>query len=168
MKKLLMILLPLMVATVSLGCNPDNRKPQEEIPGGNDDEGKDDPGQPEDPDSANILITVGQTTFYATLADNETATEFKKLLPMTVSMTELNGNEKYCALSVSLPTDASNPGTIRNGDIMLYGPRTLVLFYESFQTSYSYTRVGTVDNPSGLENALGTGNVTVTFALLTE
>lgn len=85
---------------------------------------------------------------------------------MTVLMSEMNGNEKYCYLSGNLPTAASNPGTIRAGDLMLYGSNCVVLFYETFQTSYSYTRIGRADNPSGLAAALGSGNVTITFELI--
>lgn len=86
-----------------------------------------------------------------------------ELLPLTVNMIELNENEKYYDLSQSLPVNASNPGTIRNGDLMLYGSKTLVLFYKSFSTPYSYTKLGHVDDITGLIAALGTGNVTVTF-----
>jgi hypothetical protein len=78
-------------------------------------------------------------------------------------MTELNGNEKYFTLSNSLPTNASKPSSIQTGDLMLYGSNTLVLFYKTFSTSYSYTKLGRVDDPAGLAAALGSGNVTVTF-----
>ena len=80
-------------------------------------------------------------------------------------MKELNNNEKYYDLPHSLPTNSSNPGTIQNGDLMLYGSKTIVLFYKTFPTSYSYTRLGYINNPSGLQSALGSGNVTVTFEL---
>jgi hypothetical protein len=112
-----------------------------------------------------LLIKIGADTFNATLENNPTATAFIALLPLTVNMTELNGNEKYFDLPDRLPTNASNPGTIQNGDLVLYGSKTLVLFYKSFSTSYDYTKLGRVDNPSGLAAALGTGNVSVTFEL---
>ncbi len=84
---------------------------------------------------------------------------------MTIKMSELNGNEKYFSLAAKLPTNASNPGTIRNGDLMLYGSNTIVLFYETFSTSYSYTRLGRINDPAGLTAAVGSGSVTVTFQL---
>jgi hypothetical protein len=112
-----------------------------------------------------LKITVGAKTFSATLLDNATATALKKLLPMTVEMTELNGNEKYFRLPSNLPANASNPGTIQVGDLMLYGSNTLVLFYESFSTSYTYTKIGRIDDASGLAAALGAGNVKVSFEL---
>ena len=110
-----------------------------------------------------INIIVGSKTFTATLADSETGEAFAALLPLTVTMKELNGNEKYHYLSTSLPTAAYRPGTIHSGDLMLYGNNCVVLFYETFNTSYSYTRIGAIDNPSGLAAALGSGNVSVRF-----
>ena len=110
-----------------------------------------------------INIIIGSKTFTATLADSETGEAFAALLPLSVTMNELNGNEKYHYLSSSLPTAAYQPGTIYAGDLMLYGNNCVVLFYKTFNTSYSYTRIGTIDDPSGLVSALGFGNVSVRF-----
>lgn len=112
-----------------------------------------------------MKITVGIKTFTATFQNNAAAAAFKEMLPLTLDMNELNGNEKYAPLPNSLTTISSNPGTIQRGDLMLYGNNTLVLFYESFSTSYSYTRIGKIDDISALKNALGAGNVTVKFEL---
>ncbi len=113
-----------------------------------------------------IKITVNSQTFTATLLDNNSAKAFKEILPLTITMTELNSNEKYYDLPISLPTNSSNPGTIKNGDLMLYGSKTLVLFYKTFSTSYSYTKLGSVDDGTGLALALGSGNVSITFELV--
>ena len=110
-----------------------------------------------------INVIVGSKTFTATLADSETGEAFAALLPLNVTMNELNGNEKYHYLSSSLPTAADQPGTINAGDLMLYGNNCVVLFYETFNSSYSYTRLGAIDNPSGLAAALGSGDVSVRF-----
>lgn len=112
-----------------------------------------------------IKITVNSQTFTATLLDNNSAKAFKEMLPLAIHMMELNGNEKYYDLPNSLPTNSSNPQTIKNGDLMLYGSKTLVLFYKTFSTSYSYTKLGAIDDVTGLASALGSGNVTVTFEL---
>lgn len=123
-------------------------------------------GDPNDDSMRNkITIRIGDKTFMATLSDNPTATAFKALLPMTIMMTELNGNEKYFDLATGLPTNASRPSSIQTGDLMLYGSRTLVLFYKTFSTSYSYTKFGCIDDTAGLAVALGSGNATVTFEM---
>lgn len=113
-----------------------------------------------------MKIIVGVNSYVATLYDNETANAFAALLPLSITMNELNGNEKYYYLSGNLPNSPSNPSTIQNGDLMLYGSNCIVLFYETFSTSYSYTKIGTVDNPTGLKTALGQNNPTVTFELI--
>ena len=79
-------------------------------------------------------------------------------------MGDLNGNEKYASLPKRLPTDASRPGTIRTGDLMLYGADTLVVFYLTFDSPYAYTRLGRVDDPTDLTETLGRGNVRIVFS----
>lgn len=110
-----------------------------------------------------INVIIGGAAFSATIDDTETGRAFHALLPMTINMNELNGNEKYYYLDTSLPTASYRPGTINAGDIMLYGSSCVVLFYETFSSGYSYTRIGAVDNPDRLAQVLGDGNVTVRF-----
>jgi hypothetical protein len=112
-----------------------------------------------------IKITGNTQIFTATLLDNDTANAFKKMLPLTIKMNELNGNEKFGDLPNSLPTNPSVPKTITNGDLMIYGSKTLVVFYRTFTTSYSYTKLGQIDNVTGLASALGAGDIVVTFEL---
>lgn len=119
----------------------------------------------EETEETAVTLTVGEQTFSAVLLESETAREFADLLPMTLDMSELNGNEKYFYLDGHLSTHAGQPGQINAGDLMLYGDNCLVLFYETFPSGYSYTRLGHIDDPSGLAEALGTGSITVSFAL---
>ncbi|MEG0915415.1 MAG: cyclophilin-like fold protein [Myroides sp.] len=115
------------------------------------------------PSTSKMKITVGTAVFTATLYDNPSANVFKALFPLTINMKELNNNEKYFDLPNPLPTNASVGGDIKAGDLTLYGTNTLVLFYKSFNTSYSYTKLGYIDNPTGLATTLGNGNVVVKF-----
>ena len=111
----------------------------------------------------NIKVIINNKTYTATLEDNNTSKEFINMLPLEINMQELNNNEKYYYLDNKLATNSYNPKTINKGDIMLYGNNCLVLFYESFNTSYSYTRLGKIDNPEDLNSILGSGNVIVRF-----
>jgi hypothetical protein len=111
-----------------------------------------------------MWMTVGKRRFAITLADTDAARAFATMLPLTLDMEELNGNEKKKELPNPLPTDASRPGTIRNGDLLLWGSRTVVVFYLTFDSSYSYTRIGRVDDAAGLAQALGPRDVRVTFS----
>jgi hypothetical protein len=112
-----------------------------------------------------MWMTVGTHRFAVTLEDNSTARALKQLLPITLDMEELNGNEKHASLPRSLPTRSARPGTIRVVDVLLYGNNTLVVFYETFTSSYSYTRIGRFEGSGGLASALGPGNQRITFTV---
>lgn len=112
-----------------------------------------------------ISITINEQTFTGTLISSPTTSAFKKLLPLDMTMTELNGNEKYYHLPQKLPTNPESIQTIQAGDLMLFGSDTLVLFYEDFSTSYSYTPLGNIANPSDLKEALGRGDSPITITL---
>lgn len=117
------------------------------------------------PKEERMWMTVGDKRFAITLDDSESARALAQLLPLTLDMTELNANEKYASLPQRLPARAARPGTIRNGDLMLYGNNTLVIFYETFESTYAYTRLGRVDSSNQLVETLGKGNVSVHFSV---
>ena len=102
-------------------------------------------------------ITINNKEYNIQLENNETVNKFIELLPLEFNMSELNGNEKYVYLNTKLPTNPSNLKRINSGDIMLYGNNCLVIFYKSFNTSYSYTKIGHINN---LDN-LGSNDIKV-------
>lgn len=110
-----------------------------------------------------ITVKIEGVSFAVTLQDNATVKAFRSMLPLTLTMNEHGGNEKYYNLAGNLPTNAYRPEMIRRGDLMLWGDNCLVLFYETFSSSYSYTPIGKIDNPSGLPEAVGKGRVIMTF-----
>ena len=99
-----------------------------------------------------IKFIITDKNYSLILEDNETTRKLLENLPMNVEMNELNGNEKYVYMDVEYPTNSINPKHINKGDVMLYGNNCLVIFYKSFDTSYSYTRIGHIENLEDLGN----------------
>lgn len=112
-----------------------------------------------------VNVKIKDNEYKLKLYDNHTAKDFLSLLPITVNMNDLNSNEKYYNLSKNLTAKIENIGCIKTGDFLLYGNNCIVLFYESFRTSYSYTRLGYIENTEGLKETLGKGNVEITFSV---
>lgn len=110
-----------------------------------------------------VNININGTNYTATLEENNTTKKLINKLPLKITMDELNGNEKYYYMDSSLPTDSKRVGKIETGDMMLYGSNCLVIFYDSFSTPYSYTRIGKIDNPDSLKSVVGKGNIEVTI-----
>lgn len=110
-----------------------------------------------------ITIRLNQKTFHITLQQNNTVEALLQYLPMTVTMNDLNNNEKYFYMSKTLPTQSEFVYHIEAGDFMLYEDRCLVLFYDSFKTNYAYTRLGHIDNVDDFIETLHDGSMEVTF-----
>ena len=99
-----------------------------------------------------IKVIINDKEYDVDLIDNITVKEFLKELPTEYLMKELNGNEKYYFLDNSLPTVVEDVGHINKGDVMLYKDNCLVIFYESFDTPYQYTKIGHINNLDELSN----------------
>lgn len=112
-----------------------------------------------------INLIVNNKTFTATLENNQTVQELIQNFPMTLNMSDLHSNEKYNYLNSSLTTNSSIPRMINAGDIKLYGNNCLVVFYDDFRNSYSYTNLGKVDNVDDFVTELGSGSVNIRFEL---
>ena len=112
-----------------------------------------------------INLIVNNKTFTATLNNNETVRQLVSMFPMTLNMSDLHSNEKYNYLDTTLTTNSNISGRINAGDIKLYGNDCLVVFYESFSNSYSYTDLGRVDNVNAFVSELGSGSVNIKFEL---
>ena len=112
-----------------------------------------------------MKIEVNGSLFTATLADNAAADALADWVeegPVTLELSDYAGFEKVGPLGRSLPASDSQT-TTHAGDIVLYQGDQIVLFYGS--NSWSYTRLGHIDDLTGWEDALGGGDVTVTLSL---
>ena len=108
---------------------------------------------------AKIYVSLNNEKLEINLEENSTTSALVKLLPLDTTMNDLNKNEKYAYLDESLPTNTYSPKHIEVGDVMLFGDNCLVIFYESFDTSYSYSKIGHINNLPKLDN----GDITVTL-----
>jgi len=113
-----------------------------------------------------LKISVNGTELTATLADSTAAKEFAEKLkdePVTVTLNEYGGFEKVGKLPWSL-TKTDESIVTEAGDIMLYQGNQMTIFYNS--NSWSYTKLGHIDNITGeeLANLFGEGNITVTLS----
>ena len=111
-----------------------------------------------------MWMKVGDHRLGIPWIENAAAPAFTAQLPLTLHMADLNSNEKHAHLSKALPTNERRPVTIHSGDLMLYGSDTLVVFYRTFESSYAYTRLGHVNDPAALAQALGQRDVRIIFS----
>ncbi|MCD7857246.1 MAG: hypothetical protein LUG55_05525 [Clostridiales bacterium] len=112
-----------------------------------------------------MKVQIGGSVFTATLEENEAVNALVAMMeeaPVVIEMNDYSGFEKVGPLGTSLPTSDSRTMT-QAGDIVLYNGNQIVIFYGS--NSWSYTRLGHIDDLTGWEEALGGGDVTVTFSL---
>ncbi|WP_317854425.1 cyclophilin-like fold protein [Chakrabartyella piscis] len=112
-----------------------------------------------------LQIMVGAYDFTTTFADNSSAKALKELLAdgdITIDMVDYGGFEKVGSLGTSLPTNNTSI-TTELGDIILYQGNQIVIYYDT--NSWSFTRLGKIENTENLKEALGSGDVTVTLSL---
>lgn len=112
-----------------------------------------------------MTLQIGNSSFTATLENNPAVDAFVEMMndsSVIIQMNDYSGFEKVGSLGTNLPADDKQT-TTHAGDIVLYNGNQIVIFYGS--NSWSYTRLGKIDDLSGWEDALGSGDVTVTFSL---
>lgn len=120
----------------------------------------------EESSTVKINVEVQGHTFTASMEENEAAAQLLEMMseePVVISMSDYAGFEKVGSLGTSLPTNNVQT-TTQAGDIVLYNGNQIVIFYGS--NSWSYTRLGKIDDLTGWKEALGSGDVTVKFSLI--
>ena len=77
-----------------------------------------------------IKINIGGKTLIAILADNATARDFASVLPLTVSMKDLFGREKYGDLPKALSENGPRKNRNEVGEIAYWSPdRQFAIYY---------------------------------------
>lgn len=112
-----------------------------------------------------IIMKVDDKAFTLELADTTAAKELVAWLQkedITISMQDFGGFEKVGELGMKLTADDEDI-TTKAGDIMLYQADKIVIFYGS--NNWSYTRIGSIHDLTGLKEALANNHVDVTFTL---
>lgn len=160
------ILLILMTVIILAGCQNNSSSITEQDTQQNDslqqDEKQND--TEEDNDAMKMILTINDQDFVISLEQNDATQALVEQLPIEMTMEDLNGNEKYYYTQNSFPADTQSIGKIEAGDFMLFGNNCLVLFYDSFSTSYSYTRLGKVEDVEGYLKVINQStNVNVTL-----
>ena len=162
------LLIVCALAAVLSGCGGSSQTENVETQVGAEPAGQESAEQNDKEETAmdrKMTVEVGGSQFTATLEDNEAVDALVQMMeenPVTIQMSDYAGFEKVGSLGASLPTSNSQT-TTQAGDIVLYQGNQIVIFYGS--NSWSYTRLGRIDDLTGWESALGNGDVTVTFSL---
>lgn len=162
-----------IVQSESEAATSDAESPVPEIPGGISEPSEpalgnmtvDNTENEEELTEMKMTVQVGESTFTATLEKNAAVDALVEMMEhgsVTIQMSDYAGFEKVGALGSSLPT-SNRQTTTQAGDIVLYQGNQIVLFYGS--NSWSYTRLGKIDDLTGWTEALGGGDVSVTFSL---
>ena len=162
---LIVVIIAVIVTTVMMNQNRTNVDPNLNIEDSSSEESDDSDEissgeiKNNEMEENKMYATINGEKLEIQLEDNATAVALAKMLPLELTMSDLNSNEKYVYLDKTLPTDSYNPGRVEAGDVMLFGDNCLVIFYKSFDTEYSYSKIGHID---GLPE-LGDGDVVVEF-----
>lgn len=162
MKKKVFFLLFLLLSTSVLmdGCgSQESSAPSQEA------ENKKSEWVEEENGEMKMNINVNGQDFTATLEQNSAVSALVQMMengPVTLQLSDYAGFEKVGPLGQSLPASNSQT-TTQTGDIVLYQGNQIVMFYGS--NSWSYTRIGRIDDLTGWEEALGSGDVTVTLSV---
>ena len=113
-----------------------------------------------------ITMRINDEEVEVTWEDNESVRALSDLVsgsPLTIESSMYGGFEQVGSIGTSLPSNDVNMRT-EAGDIVLYSDSNMVVFYGS--NSWSYTRLGHIENKSAEELAdlLGGSDVTITLS----
>ena len=115
-----------------------------------------------------INIRIGRKVLTATLADNATARDFVSVLPLTLSMKDLFGREKYAALPNALSEKGPRGRQYEVGDVAYWSPsHDLAIYYHQDGESIpppGIIPIAKIDEGSEAFNVSGSLKVTIELA----
>ena len=76
-----------------------------------------------------IRLKVGDTTITAKLKEGPAARDFLSMLPLTLTMNDLYGREKFASLPRPISTDGKHTHTYAVGDIAYWPPGPDIAIY---------------------------------------
>lgn len=110
-----------------------------------------------------LRVQIKGVSFTVAPANTAAAAEFVEMArqaPVTITMRDYGGFEKVGSLGKTLTAD-DRQTTTSPGDVVLYRGNQIVMFYGS--NSWSYTKLGRVEDLTGWADCLGNGSITATF-----
>jgi len=117
-----------------------------------------------------IKLTIDNKILTATLADNKTARDFISLLPLTLTMNDLFGREKYARLPRAISQEGKRTHTYQIGDLAYWSPsHDVAVYYRQDGEKIpepGIIVIGKID--SGVEALDVPGDVKVTIELYDE
>ena len=123
------------------------------------------PADPEEEQMGELYLKIGEEPVEVRWEENESVSFLKDCVKeeaLSADLSMYGGFEQVGSLGVSVPRNDVQAVT-ESGDIVLYSGNQIVIFYGS--NSWSYTRLGHIENksPSEMKELLGNGDVTVTL-----
>jgi hypothetical protein len=116
----------------------------------------------------NINIKIGGKILAATLVNNATARDFLSVLPLSVSMKDLFGREKYGDLPKALSEEGPRENGYEVGDIAYWSPdQQFAVFYRQDGESIpspGIIPIAKIDGGAELFNVPGSVRVTIELA----
>ena len=114
------------------------------------------------PTTYKVKITFGQQSLTATFDDNATTRALVAMMPMTLPMLDLYGDEMCYRFTEALPTDNVQNYLHKKGEIFYWPPRhSFVIRYVETDEWLDIQHIGQVE--SGVEIFDGIGDVNVKF-----
>jgi hypothetical protein len=114
-----------------------------------------------------IRISIADKVVIATVADNATARDFVSVLPLSMSMKDLFGREKYGDLPKALSENGPRKNTYEVGEIAYWSPdhQFAVYYHQDGESIPSPGVIPIAKIDAGVEGFNVPGSVKVTIAI---